>query len=80
MVVVRQSSARKVPLSVRPSLPVAAHRAQRLTLMQRLQAAQLAVVGRLVQRQPALLVGLCEVLPRLDHRLQGLFIAFLDGL
>ena len=33
-----------------------------------------------MQRQPALLVGLCEVLARLDHSLQGLFITFLDGL
>lgn len=51
-----------------------------LTLLQGLEAAQLAVVGRLMQRQPALLVGLCEVLARLDHSLQGLFITFLDGL
>lgn len=51
-----------------------------LTFLQDLQAAQLAVVGRLMQRQPALLVGLCQILPVLDHDLQGFFIPFLDGL
>lgn len=55
-------------------------RSRRLTLLQGLQAAQLAVIGRLMQGQPALLVGLCEILPRLDHRFQGLFVPFLDGL
>lgn len=51
-----------------------------LTFLQDLQAAQLAIVGRLMQRQPALLVGLCQILPVLDHDLQGFFIPFLDGL
>lgn len=66
------------PLSPVPT--PAAPRACGLTLLQSLEAAQLAVVGRLVQRQPALFVGLCEILPRLDHGLQGLLISFLDGL
>lgn len=33
-----------------------------------------------MQWEPAFLVGLREVLPCLDHGIQGLVIAFLDGL
>lgn len=74
-----RSCRRKAPLP-RVPLPSLAAGSGPLTSMQGLQAAQLAVVGRLVQRQPAVLVGLCQVLPRLDHSLQSLFVVFLDGL
>ena len=56
-VVVGQSSRRKVPPPMGPSPTCGRSPTRHLTSVQGLQAVQLAVVGRLVQRQPALLVG-----------------------